>query len=94
MSARARTATQLKQDQREREQRSEYLAACRVGLDVVDRGGLDMTEAVDPGRRQRVLWSSPSATSPLVIAVGRPGAADMLRRLADRVEAEWPPAVH
>ncbi|MDF0517735.1 hypothetical protein P0R31_10875 [Bradyrhizobium yuanmingense] len=35
-----------------------------------------------------------AAVAEMVAAVGRPGAADMLRRLADRVEAEKPPAVH
>lgn len=35
-----------------------------------------------------------AAVAEMVAAFGRPGAADMLRRLADRVEAEKPPAVH
>ena len=34
-----------------------------------------------------------AAVAEMVAAVGRPGAADMLRRLADRV-SEKPPAVH
>ena len=49
MSARARTATQRKQDHRERERRGEYLVACRVGLDIVDllldQGYLQMHES-------------------------------------------------